>query len=58
MTRQGQVAVSGQIGWMHPTNYGVHQFIDAFQNGQAIQTPLGPLGALKIITFSGGGSPT
>ena len=43
----------GQVGWMHPKNYGMHQLIDALQNGKANQTSVGPLGTPQISTFSG-----
>ena len=45
-----QVALAGQVGWMHPKDYGMHQLINALPNGQANWTPLG---AHKISTFSG-----
>ena len=48
----GQIAPTGCVRWPHPDNYGVPQFLGAFQSGHNI-TVLGMLGIptwLSLVT--------
>ena len=51
-SRWVQVAPTGCVGWPHPDNYGVPQFLDAIQSGHNIMALRGP-GDSCLAVFSG-----
>ena len=50
LSRQGQAASMGCVGWPHLENYEVHQFQDAIQSGHNV-TVLGALGTPHLAIF-------
>ena len=52
LSRWGHIATTGCVGWPHPDNYGVHQFLNAIQSGQNVMV-LGTLGTPHFAVFNG-----
>ena len=51
-SRQGQIVPTGSVGWSHPDNYGVPQFLDASTIGLGAILYQEQDGKDRVITYA------